>query len=239
MDKRAFERELRSQLYGIPYDKKEMYIGGYNNIIDGMISRGMTEEQAVASMGDPAVLAAKTRRANGSNMSDDNYSQSSRGNDASSDGYADDRAGQGGSYNNTASDGYTYSPANYGDGFDSNNSSTQPESVTGTVRDPNGGYRYSASSGSSSDVKMLRIIIIIILCFMFMPALIGIYIAAVCVFIGGAAAVCIGVPVSLGFGPKGVFILGVGLLLMGISILMMMGLNRLIKLITGHYRLIK
>ncbi len=224
LDKMSFEREIRMRLSDIPEKKLNMYLKGYSDIIDSMVENGMNEEQAVASLGTPDALAAKIRTRVESEEDFDSFR--SYGSDRYGDGF--DRGVSSG-----ASDNSYYQPPNY----------QRPgsyESVSGTVRNaPNGDNRSPGRymvPGASTE----RIILIIVACILFLPALIGMYIAAVGVFIAGAAATLVGFfPLFAGAAMRGLLFIGGGMILLGLSILMMMGLNRLIKLVTGHYRLIR
>lgn len=231
MDKRSFVSELRYQLSDMPDDVVNRQIESYSLIIDGMVDNGVTEEEAVAAMGDPVLLAAKIRRSSGT------YN-TPVGQSTGAGGYGYDIND---SLYNNGRKGY-----DYGDGFSGgssqggNNSNGGHESVTGRVMNApegNNGYNRPFTQTKSGPE---RIILIVIACVLFMPALIGMYCAAVGILIAGVTVFGIGLwPMFTGSAMLGLLVSGIGLVMHGAAILMMMGLNRLIKLVTGQYHLIK
>ncbi len=253
MDKRSFENELRSHLADMPKSTIDRYIESYSTVIEGMTDSGISEEQAVASMGDPAVLAARIRRS--ADSVNTSYGQGTDGGSSYKNDWSDinDSIYNPGNNNSNYGDGFDAAEPQgnnnaYGAGFNSNElRSSDPvrtsgnyENVSGTVRnaqDINNGY---SAVNAPRKVNTERILVIVIACILFLPALIGMYCAAVGICIAGVAIFGAGFwPLFSNAAMMGVLALGVGMLLVGISMLMMMGLNRLIKLVTGHYHLIK
>lgn len=233
MDKRYFESEMRFHLSDLPDDTVNRYVEKYSNIIDGMVSSGLSEEQAIVSLGDPVILASKIRRSVGNGNGQ--FSQEAETRYSSG---INDSLYNVGKINSDYGDGFSAGTPQNGYNYNGANGYNVP--VTGTVRNaPFGGNGYN-NRNMPPKSSAERVIFIVIACVMFMPMLIGLYCGAVGVFIAGVTLSGVGFwPLCGGAAMTGVLMIGAGLMLLGIAILMMMGLNRLIKLVTGQYHLIK
>ena len=252
MDKVSFERELKKRLSDLPENVSEMYVGGYRNIIEGMTQNGLTEEQAVASLGSPDVLSVRIHNAAGGSFTEaitrkeepenrdksaENYGDGFNENDDIFGGYnsepdvfSEDASNTAAPVNAAADPVTAQATAAAGSAVQSESTASEPQSVAG-VNDP-----LRRTSGMSAG----RVVVIVALCIIFLPVIFALYISAVSLFISGLTLFGTGfVPLFSGAVVRGFMMLGVGLFLTGMSILMIMGLNRLFKLVTGQYRLMK